>query len=205
MATYCTQCKEKIGFFSYKYREIYPDGSIILLCKKCRTKALAQVHNRFKPFHLSTGYTRIKAVLALQLWQIPQFCVICGSLEDNLSKIMISLNNGSVNMSIPIYSCRYCSKHDLNPLEFIRYNLDSNNLTLDIGNPDVAEKYLAFLNSELSTIKHNMKTQTDPVDFIVRGSAKKISVPAAFMRDWAEKLGVQEIKKIIAGDADFQD
>jgi hypothetical protein len=202
MATYCTQCKTKIGFFR-QFKDFSADYSIVVLCKACWRAAVERIQAKLGPFQISKGYTRVKAVLSLQLWQIPSFCIICSSQEEPLSKRMLSLSTGNMTMSIPLYLCRRCFNYNLAPLMYIRYRLDSNNLTLDIGNPEVAEKYLRFLNAELANIKRNFEGQTGKVELTIRGSNEKFSVPAEMLRPHIDKLGVQEVRKVSPGDPDF--
>ena len=84
----------------------------------------------------------------------------------------------------------------------IRYGLDGHNLTLDIGNPVVAEKYAAFLTSELSTIKRNLENKTEPLDFILPGGIK-MPFPPFILREYAAGLGVRDIRKLLPTDKDF--
>ena len=199
MPNYCSQCKTKLNFFSYSYRGLSDDGSAVVLCKKCRQDMVEKAQARYSPFQLSKGYTRIKAQLFLQVWRIPTFCVICSSQEDQLSKQMISLSNGTVTLSIPLYLCQRCYNYDFKPLEYIRYQLHASSLTLDIGNPAVAEKYVASLTAELSNIKRNVLENPDK---IVETNIGKL--PMSILHDSVAKLGVQDVKKVLPNDANFQ-
>lgn len=203
MPHYCNQCHRKLGFLSYKYREPSSDGSWLVLCKRCRQDAVTKAHARFAPFQLSEGYTRIKAAVFPGAWRIPAFCTICSSEEGPLSQTLLSV----VGMSIPLYSCRQCSSSGLDAAKYIRYHVDPNhvgNLTLDIGNPAVADRYVAFLDSELANVKRNLESRTEPLEATFGSGGGTIPIYPSIFRDIAAGVGVKDVTKVLPTDPSFE-
>ena len=203
MSQYCSQCGAKLAFMSPKAVQSSVNGSSIRLCRQCRQDVVKKYHSRFSPFRLSEGYTRIEATVLLDLLRIPRFCVVCSSEKELLAQGTVSVSYGLGALSIPLYECQECTGAKVYPSHYIRYRLSGGNLTLDIGNPTVAEKYHVFLMEELSNIKHNLETRTDPIEFLSSGGAT-IPFSPDMLRGIAAGLGVQEVRRISPSDVDFQ-
>ena len=72
----------------------------------------------------------------------------------------------------------------------IRYQLQSSELTLEVGNPAVAEKYAAFLTAHLASTKQLLLSQKGSIGSNIG------QIPASILYNVANRLGVKEVKPV---------
>jgi hypothetical protein len=130
--------------------------------------------------------------------------MVCGQDQGAMVESVTQVNNGTVIVSMPIYRCHRCSRCKLDPLQHVRYRLSSNNLTLDLGNPEVAEKYASLLREDLDELRHVFadKDASTPVESYVGGT--RMNIPLGFYRDAALRCGVQSVEKVAPSDPGFE-
>jgi hypothetical protein len=198
VSQHCGKCGDQLGFFSSKHQDWADDGTEVLLCKSCWLGVVDAAREAVEPHELSNGCTRITATVWIADWSVPVVCVGCGSTRGVMPKKTLEVPNGAYQMSQPItvttplYLCRRCAAIPLDPSRYIRYALDSNNLTLEVGNPVVAEVYVAFLAAHLASTQKALLGLDGPV------STRIGNLPAGIFHDSARRLGVKDVSRIPA-------
>lgn len=194
MTSCCSQCKRQMGFLSRKYPDVSNDGLDIMLCRQCWLPRADQIRAELGQFELSKGYTRIAVTDGPEVWPAPESCVVCSSEKHPLRQDWVFVDHRATK---PVHVCRRCCRCGLTHANYFRYRRDSNNLTLDIGNPAVAAQYAACLAVQLASLRH----------FLCSGPSTPIlvqGVPQDFHDLVAKTIKFRELKRVCPSDPGFE-
>jgi hypothetical protein len=193
MAEVCSNCAARLGFLSRKYHDRTADGTDRILCSQCWGAVEPDWRAAVVPFTLANGYTRVEARVFLSNWHVAPLCVACGWAGEAGSTKALQLSNGTISLTVNLLLCARCTSLRLDATEYIRYALKASDLTLDVGNPALAERYVDFLKQDLEATRRVLLSQSGQVDAAVGGATMKL--PAGFLHPAAREPGVTSVTR----------